>query len=258
MSIQSGTSKQRSKTSNSGAMISSANGDFKATATSGAKTITITALPFTLLARHVIYGEVLLITTEGGSYPLPTDIVTVASGVITLTDMDQNFSATDSVEVTLAGTPPTFIKALDADKVHVTNFPESLSSQPVKTAAQTMTTSFVNVGEEVSCADMEYAYFWMTTTWTDSLNLQFKVMAKHESAGAEEMALDDGFVTVSGTTVAAPSTAAIDYWEQTEDVSADILIKVRLDRCVKYLQIMAKVATLNTATTIDTLDVVLA
>lgn len=260
MSIQNKSSSAKFRTINV-PNYSSANGDFKATANSGAKTITIKGLSFTLTANHVIFGEVLLITSEGNSCPLPLDTVTVSSGVITLADMDQNFASGDTVEVTLAGSPRTQSKELDVTKITDIKpaWSRTSSSIPVITAAQTLTfVSLQDVGSEIPCQGYKYAYIYMTTTIQQSSNLRLAIMAKHESAGAEEMPLDDGFVTISGTTVTAPSTAALPYFEQTEDVNADLLIKVDLNNCVAYLQIQAYAGTDGgTDGTIDTCDVIL-
>jgi hypothetical protein len=132
------------------------------------------------------------------------------------------------------------------------------SSIPILSAAQTVTDSFMDVGSEISCGTYRYLYLYMTTTIQQANNLRFKFMAKHESGGAEECAMDEGFVSISGTTVTAPSTAAIDYWEQTEDVNADWLIKIELNNCIPYVQVMVSEGTDEGAdATVDTLDAVL-
>jgi hypothetical protein len=243
-----------------GQLYSSVGGDFKATAENATKTITISGLNFTLEAKHVIFGSVIKIDTNGVAEELPLTTVTVSSGVITLADMSPAFISTDTVEVTLTGSKPAYLQDLEGDKTYEQNvsWNRTTTSFPILASAQTVTGTAANVGNEIPCSGYNTAYIYNTSTIGSTVNLRWKFMAKHESAGAEEIPMDDGFVTIAGTTVAVPSTAAIDYFEQTEDVDANWLVKVDLNNSVKYLQIMAYVGTnSNTPCTIDTSDIVL-
>ena len=242
-----------------GGTYTSMAGDFKATVNSGAKTITITGLSFTLLARHVASGRIEIEDTNGSFYDMPIKDVTVSSGVITFTSLREDFLSTETAHVTLVGPVLRSDKDTNETRVKISNpdHTRATTSIPVLSAAQTMTTSFLDVGSEIPCSGYKYAYFYMTSSINTSDDVRIKILAKHESAGSEECPLDDGFVTISGTTVTAPSTAAIPYFEQSEDADADWVIKVELNNCVPYLQCQASVGTLNTAATIDTLDVVL-
>ena len=155
-----------------------------------------------------------------------------------------------------------FISTLDSIRQFMINPPWSrkTDSIPVITSAETLTDTNADIGGEISCEGYRYAYIYMTISIvaTDT-DFRLAIMAKHESAGSEEMPLDDGLVTISGSTFTAPSTAAIPYFEETDDpVSADLLIKVDLNNCVAFLQIMAYLGTDTTNTsTIDTCDVIL-
>ena len=84
-------------------VYSNAAGDFTATPNNGAKTITITGLPFTLSALHVVGGSMTkLSVTTGLKTPLYPDSIVVAGGVITLTGVD-DFVTGDVVYMTLIG-----------------------------------------------------------------------------------------------------------------------------------------------------------
>ncbi|MBT7928543.1 hypothetical protein HN682_01310 [Candidatus Peregrinibacteria bacterium] len=133
------------------------------------------------------------------------------------------------------------------------------SSIPILSTAQDLTTTAADVGSEIACGGYDYAYVYMTTVMGASANdFRVTVFAKHESAGAEEIPMDDGFVTISGSTFTAPSTVAIPWFEQTEDVSADLLIRIALDNSVRYLQLQAHVSDdTGNDSTIATADVIL-
>lgn len=90
--------------------------DFIATPTTGAKTITITGLPFTLEVKHVIAGSIKRVASDGTVTAVVLDAVQVAGGVITLPN-ETNFVAGDVVLVTLIGPDKAYDKALDVQKV---------------------------------------------------------------------------------------------------------------------------------------------
>lgn len=89
---------------------SNASGDFTATITDATKNITITGLPFTLEAKHVVAGSIKKIDTSDDVTSLPLTNVTVSGGVITLDDA-ADFATGDVVVVMLVGPD----KAYDVD-----------------------------------------------------------------------------------------------------------------------------------------------
>lgn len=101
-------------------IYTNAAGDFIATITNATKNITITGLPFTLEAMHVVAGLIkkITVTTNVVSNVVLTN-VSVSGGVITLTDAD-NFATGDIVLVTLIGPDKAYDKT-DYTKVLVGN-----------------------------------------------------------------------------------------------------------------------------------------
>jgi len=100
---------------------SNAQGDFTASVTASTKNITITGLPFTLEAKHVVLGSVKKVDSSGNVTNLDLGNVTVSAGVITLGDIDDDFVATDSVVVTLFGPDKAYDGSLDQQLVNVQN-----------------------------------------------------------------------------------------------------------------------------------------
>ena len=93
---------------------SNAFGDFVATINNGTKTITITALPFTLEAMHVVAGRsIKKIDTSDVVTDVALTDVAVAGGIITLADEVSNFVTGDVVVVTLGGPDKWYDSALD-------------------------------------------------------------------------------------------------------------------------------------------------
>lgn len=102
-------------------VYTNAAGDFKATPNNGTKNITITGLPFTLEALHVVGGSIkkVAVTTNVVTNVRLTD-VSVAGGVITLADAD-DFATGDAVYVTLIGPDKWYDRDLDNAKALVQN-----------------------------------------------------------------------------------------------------------------------------------------
>ena len=96
-------------------IFSNAQGDFTATPTNGATTITITGLPFTLEAIHVLPGFIIkkTVTTNVKTVLNPTS-VSVAAGVITLGGIE-NFVTGDEVTLVLIGPDKAYDQALNTD-----------------------------------------------------------------------------------------------------------------------------------------------
>jgi hypothetical protein len=99
---------------------SNTQGNFTATPTVGANTITITGLPFTLEDGHVALGSIKKISSTGAISNISLTALTVSGNVITITDAD-NFVAGDTVEVVLFGQDKSWDQALDSDIVTVLN-----------------------------------------------------------------------------------------------------------------------------------------
>ena len=91
--------------------------DFVATINNATKTITITALPFTLEAMHVVAGSIKKIDTSDVVTNVNLTDVSIAGGVITLANEGVNFVTGDEVVVTLVGPDKAYDKDLDTDKV---------------------------------------------------------------------------------------------------------------------------------------------
>ncbi len=118
-----------------GAIVyTNAAGDFTATVTNGAKTITITGLPFTLEALHVVGGAIKKIAvTTNVVTTVPLTNVSVSGGVITLPNAD-NFATGDIVMVTLIGPDKAYDTALDNQLVAIQN-PQYAHTTSVETLA---------------------------------------------------------------------------------------------------------------------------
>jgi len=101
-------------------VYTNAAGDFVATPTTGAKTITITGLPFTLEAINVVAGSIKKITSAGVVTTLDLTDVAVAGGVITLDNID-NFVAGDVLLCTFIGPDKAYDDTLDTLKVITLN-----------------------------------------------------------------------------------------------------------------------------------------
>jgi len=113
---------------------STASNDFIATPTVGAKTITITGLPFILEAKHVIAGWVKKRTSTGVVSTVATANVVVSGGVVTLSEESNNFASGDEIIMTLVGADKAYDQVLDNQLVNVQN-PDYAHTTSVETLA---------------------------------------------------------------------------------------------------------------------------
>jgi hypothetical protein len=99
-------------------VYTNAAGDFVATPGTGAKTVTITGLPFTLDYEHLIGGSIKKVVAAGGSPESVysgTESIVISGGVITLADAD-DFVGTETLYVTLIGPDKWYDRNQDAAK----------------------------------------------------------------------------------------------------------------------------------------------
>jgi len=102
-------------------VYTNAAGDFVATPTNAARTITITGLAFTLEAKHVVAGSIIKIASDGTVEAVDTTSVSVTAGVITLANAEDTFVTADELYVTLIGPDKWYDLSQDSAKVIVQN-----------------------------------------------------------------------------------------------------------------------------------------
>lgn len=101
-------------------VYTNAAGDFVATPTVGAKTITITQLPFVLTPINVAAGSIKKISALGAVSDLKLSTISVVAGVITLPDID-DFAAGDIVVCMFIGPDKAYDNQLDSGIQSVLN-----------------------------------------------------------------------------------------------------------------------------------------
>jgi hypothetical protein len=158
-------------------------GDFIATPTVGAKTLTITGLPYTLEAGQVALGTAKVISSSGAATPIPLTNVQVSGGVITLTDMESNFATGDTVAIMVIGPDKTYDKSLDVTKVvnqnpeyaHTTSVESTIDEANIAgaTAASDAggdTDSIIDADAAFSVASVAVGYLTRNVTESASVN----------------------------------------------------------------------------------------
>jgi len=176
-------------------VYTNAAGDFTATANAGTKTITITGLPFTLEAIHVVGGSIKKIDVDDVVTTVPLTDVAVAAGVITLDDAD-DFVVTDTVYITLIGPDKWYDRDQDNAKVNVDNSDPAHYTDPsydLVTDAEVGDEfgNWTDQGAEIPCASYNVCRAWVEYTANDSTVPKLRALAKHESGGSDEYDMDD-------------------------------------------------------------------
>lgn len=224
---------------------------FTATYTSSS-TITLASLPIAITnSTQIRYILQVSGTDSSNIYINGANGVTFgySAGVLTIYGSGTPFTATDTYQVGLNGVKLGDDLSLDLKK---TQEQSPLSAHRVTketledstTAADTLTTTLVDVGSEVSTATYNVINFYVTLSINSSSNVRFKVLAKHTSAGSEEYALSSAFVNIS-TRATYIDTASYRYFEIDDDANQLFIISVDVNNTIEYLQLQACVGTLG-------------
>lgn len=239
---------------NGGSVFSNAQGDFAVATTSGTKTMTVTGLPFTLEAVHVVAGSARSITTAGVVSTLPLSSVTVSSGVITLNDTPSNFDGTESILLHIVGPDKTFDNTLDVVKTteQAPTWNRYTDSEDLISAAQNVTTSWADIGPEIDTRGYSTLVAYVTLDINAGSGVKIKALGKTAYAGASEYDIPTKTTTTSGTGV----------YPHFYEFSSDIDQLTVLDWDVKgvpfvQLQVMANVSgTAASPCQIDDLEII--
>lgn len=205
---------------------SNALGDFTATANSGAKTITITGLPYTLEVKHVVFGSIKQIDSNGLVTNLPLTDVAVSSGVITLDDMSANFAAGDTVAVTLLGPDKAYDKANDANDTGIINGPETQfrGDTLADVTNETNGTNYYYIPmDKVNHLTLQFE----KTGGTDSVTMTVEATAQDDGTAAASCTYQD--ITQYGMTVETAATAA--------SYTTDVITSLKENANFKYIRV---------------------
>lgn len=171
-------------------VYSTAQGDFTIAVTDGAKTATVTGLPFSLTDDSVFMGSAKIITALGDSKDIPITNVTVSGNVITFGDLEDNFTATDTVVLSLVGPDKAYDSNLDSNKTIVQN----TTPYHYTDSENLVTTSNIGVadgvaidqGNEIDCRGFKVIYIWVNYIDNTSVGGQLQIMQKHILNGSDE------------------------------------------------------------------------
>jgi len=198
-------------------------GDFTATITNGAKTVTIAGLPFTLEDIHVVAGISKVIDSSGNVKTISTDNVTVSSGVITYSDKSENFSTGDEMVLTLVGPDKTYDSSLDVEKV-IDQAPlwSRYTDPETLVTAQDLTASYADYGSEIDMQGYTHLRVAIVADANNSEDVTLKLLGLDESGGSDEYEIEGG--TTQALWAGAGSDTKISY---TFDVKATPFIQLQ-------------------------------
>ena len=180
--------------------------DFTATANVGTKTITVTALPYTLEGKHVVGGALIKKENAAGEQTvLNLSTVQVAGGIITLANID-DFVAGETISYMVLKGPDKYDSENDSQKVSVDNPKYAHYTDPEHIVDATNATVDQHYSGEIFPASYPYLEIQLTANaTTGAAGVAFKFWGTLNPDAATPADLD-----------AAPSTD----WA---DISAEIL-----------------------------------
>lgn len=112
--------------------------------------------------------------------------------------------------------------------------------------AQNLTANWVDLGGEISTANVQHIGVYINLDINDSNNARVRLLAKHTSAGADEYTLP--IRTVSASVVSVEG----EYIEFNVDADQKVILEFTLDGVVPFCQIQVQAGTVGaTAGQID-------
>lgn len=167
------------------------------------------------------------------SYSLQTNVFSWDSANQRITVTGAAFSAGGSWRVSLWGPPRTVSLPENAQMVLRQNqerYGSDDAGVALISAAQAFTDAWVNLGAEIPMHGWRSCVFYLTLDVNDDSDLRFRVLAKHESGGAEEYTFP---ILSPGSGVVAVQD---EYFEFTDDADQLITIPVETLGAAPYLQ----------------------
>ncbi len=114
------------------------------------------------------------------------------------------------------------------------------------TSAKTLTVSWADIGVEISTDGKNDIDFWIKLTINSSNNVQFRALAKHTNAHADE------YDIMTETYSAGKNTEDATIHELNTDANQKVMFHIPLKRDTPVIQLQAKVLTVGaTGATID-------
>jgi hypothetical protein len=120
----------------------------------------------------------------------------------------------------------------------------------LKTTAQDLTTSWVDIGGEINITGYRYLHLWINLDINSTNNARFRVLFKRESAGTDEY----GYYTKSSSNGVSTITGNGHYYEFGTDADQKIVVDIGLKSGYPYCQVQVSCGTVGaTAGQIDSI-----
>lgn len=111
---------------------------------------------------------------------------------------------------------------------------------------QTVTASWADVGSEISVDNVTDVGFWTKITINNSQNVQFRILAKHTAAHADE------YEILGATYSAGTYTVDATIYELNSDADQKVFFHLALGKEVPVIQVQVKAGTVGaTGATVD-------
>lgn len=113
----------------------------------------------------------------------------------------------------------------------------SLVNENLTTSGQDFTTSWIDLGSEISTETFQTLCLWLNIDINDTIDARVRVLAKHTSGGADE------YVLPIKTETATVVNIEDECFEFTTDEDIKRVISFTLDKVVPYVQVQIQAGT---------------
>lgn len=119
------------------------------------------------------------------------------------------------------------------------NYQSKIAQQTIESTPQDLTTGWVDIGDEILMEGYNKIGLWLKLAINDSLNARIRVLAKHESAHADEYSLP--IKTVGSSDIKLEDA----YYEFNDDADQKVILEIETGGHIKILQIQIQTGTLG-------------
>ena len=208
--------------------------DFSAAYTSST-TITLSGTPYSVVSANLLYIKVTNSSGETTYYVNGSNGVsmTISSNVITISGAGTPFASGDVYEVGLSGQNKAYDSSTNSQMNSVLNpeYSHYTSPEQLVTASDIGASDgvYVDQGAEINMEGYDTLGMFVKFTANSSTTNTIKVLAKHESGGAEEFVLE----------------TSSDYIKTLGDSNINIYYEFNTNGTIPYLQIQSAAGTVG-------------
>lgn len=163
--------------------------------------------------------------------------LSAAANVITIAGAGTPFTGTDTFDIGVLAQEKGYQPASQSHRVQEVNSAPTwgpIGPESILSAAQNLTTSWADLGAEISVVGYTHLGVWVEVDINDSTNVRIRALAKHTQGGSEEYELP--ILSVGASDIQVEDA----YFEFGDDADQKKLLKICTDNIIPFVQLQVQ------------------